>query len=1018
MADRQPRGRSVLQVITRNARGGRVRVRGLLGSPPLAQWIERQALGSGRPRGIAAVRASSATGVVRFAGDADIVPWLAGCVQAFGAGEPPRAKPARVAPVAALRPPSPPTARRPLRRSAATAGGADHRRPTAAAGRSAGEPAAPPADVVDAWHALPLATVLARLVATPAGLSEAEAARRLARDGPNRVRDVAGRSDGEMLVDQFKSVPVALLAASGAAALASRAWPDAAAIGTVIAANAGIGFITERQAEQTVGSLRKLTPRQARVLRGGREAQISSDDVVVGDVLLLKPGAPVAADARVIEAYRLSTNEAPLTGESRQVRKDAVNDLPPQAAIGERHNMVFMGTVISGGMGKAVVVATGERTMLGGIRRLAQASEPPYTRLQTELDGLGRNLAIGAAGLCAGVFGLGLLRGRAAGPLLRSAVSLGVAAIPEGLPTVATSLLAAGIRTLQKRNVFARKLDAVENLGAVDVVCFDKTGTLTENRMRVGSLVIGEKTVQAAAAPASLPEDWLLVAALNNELEPGENGALAGSATELALVEFAQAQGADVAALRRRHSLLTVKHRSEHHPYMVTLHGPANRGLLLTVKGRPQEVLSRCTRWHDGRRVVELTAARRRRLLELNDELAAAGHRVLAFAVRRQNGRQLGKTRGLTWLGLVGLADPVRAGIAESIARFKAAGIRPVMLTGDQLGTAQAVADQIGLDGQHGIADAGLLPEDAAPLGDAVDRASGFARTSPGMKLTLIKALQSRGHVVAMTGDGTNDGPALKIADVGVAMGVSGTDFAHAMSDLVLQDDHPDGLLAAIAEGRTAYLNVKKAVRYLVATNVSELAATALCVAAGLPEPLDPLALLWTNLITDVSPAIALGLEPPEPDILRRPPFPRADGFLGGADWRRVAVDGGMITAATMAAYLYGIARYGPGPRARTLAFMSMTSAQLLYALSARSDAPLAFRGKGRLRANPWLVRTVVVSLAAQAGTVLFPPLRALLRTTPIGLADAGVILATAAAPALAREAMKRLGTKGQGEAK
>jgi Ca2+-transporting ATPase len=249
-------------------------------------------------------------------------------------------------------------------------------------------------------------------------------------------------------------------------------------------------------------------------------------------------------------------------------------------------------------------------------------------------------------------------------------------------------------------------------------------------------------------------------------------------------------------------------------------------------------------------------------------------------------------------------------------------------------------------------------------------------------------------------------------------MGVSGTDFAHAMSDLVLQDDHPDGLLAAIAEGRTAYLNVKKAVRYLVATNVSELAATALCVAAGLPEPLDPLALLWTNLITDVSPAIALGLEPPEPDILQRPPFPRAAGFLGRADWRRVAVDGGMITAATMAAYLYGIARYGPGPRARTLAFMSMTSAQLLYALSARSDAPLAFRGKGRLRANPWLVRTVVISLAAQAGTVLFPPLRALLRTTPIGLADAGVVLATAAAPALAREAMKRLGAGGQDEAR
>jgi Ca2+-transporting ATPase len=451
---------------------------------------------------------------------------------------------------------------------------------------------------------------------------------------------------------------------------------------------------------------------------------------------------------------------------------------------------------------------------------------------------------------------------------------------------------------------------------------------------------------------------------------------------------------------------------------MVTLHGPAAGGWLLTVKGRPQEVLARCSRWHDGRRIVALSPARRRQLLRLNDDLAAEGNRVLALAVRRQKDRTLGKTRELTWLGLAGLADPVRSGIAESIARFKAAGIRPVMLTGDQLGTAQAVAARIGLDGPAAVADAGALPEDAERLRDAVDGAAGFARTSPGMKLTIIKALQSRGHVVAMTGDGINDGPALKIADVGVSMGASGTDFAHAMSDLVLQDDHPDGLLAAIAEGRTAYLNVKKAVRYLVSTNVSELAATALCVAAGLPEPLDPLQLLWTNLITDVSPAIALGLEPPEPDILERPPFPRADGFLRREDWKRVAVDGGMITAATMAAYLYGVARYGPGPRAQTLAFMSMTSSQLLYALTARTDAPLSLAGNSRLRANPWLARTVLVSLAAQAGTVLFPPLRALLRTTPIGLADAGVILATAAAPALAREAMKRLGGTPEGRAK
>jgi Ca2+-transporting ATPase len=389
--------------------------------------------------------------------------------------------------------------------------------------------------------------------------------------------------------------------------------------------------------------------------------------------------------------------------------------------------------------------------------------------------------------------------------------------------------------------------------------------------------------------------------------------------------------------------------------------------------------------------------------------MATRGQRVLALAITRQRGRSLGTTEGLTWLGLIGLSDPVRPGIAESIARFRAAGIRPLMLTGDQIGTATAVAEQIGLDGKRPIADAGALPEDASRLNEAVEHAGGFARSSPAMKLAIIRALQAQGHVVAMTGDGINDGPALKTADVGVAMGASGTDFAQAMSDLVLQDDHPDGLLAAIAEGRTSYLNVKKAVRYLVATNVSELALMGSAMVAGLPDPLDPLALLWTNLITDVSPAIALGLEPPEPDILQRPPFPRSAALLNARDWRTVAFDGGMITAVALAAFLYGIGRYGPTPRAKTIAFMTLTSAQLLYSLSARSETPLTVFGKGRLRRNPWLSRTVVLSLGAQAATVLFPPLRALLRTTPIGLADAVVVAACAATPTLGREAIKRL---------
>jgi Ca2+-transporting ATPase len=846
------------------------------------------------------------------------------------------------------------------------------------------------------------------LAARPSGLTEAEAAERLARDGPNRIADVVGRSDLEILLGQFTSVPVALLAGSGLASAVMRAHGDAAAIAAVLAANGAIGFITERHAEQTVSSLRKLAPGVATVRRDGREQQVPSHEVVAGDVLVLKPGQPVAADARVIEAHRLSVNEAPLTGESLPVRKSPLDALPVDAPLGERHNMVHMGTVVSGGQGRAIVTAVGERTVLGEFRLLAQQAEAPRTRLQAELDGLGKRLAVGAVAMCAGVVATGLLRGRAAGPLLRSAVALGVAAIPEGLPTVATSLLATGIRSMRKRKVYARSLDAIENLGAVDVVCLDKTGTLTENRMHVASLVAGRRRylvdgrIRATSVPR-LPPDALRVAVLCSEAEHGKEG-WCGSATEVALVALAQQSGLDVDSARRRSPRIEMKQRSEHHPYMVTLHRESRGGTLVAVKGRPDAVLARCSHWHDGGRVAPLTDAARRRLLGLNGELASRGHRVLALACRRQRAHALGRTSGLTWLGMVGLADRIRPGIETTIASFRAAGIQPKMLTGDQLGTAQAVAQQIGLGGERAIVDAGSLTERAEAILDPAEQATGFARSTPAMKLELVRALQQRGHVVAMTGDGINDGPAMKRADVGVAMGVTGTDFAHAMSDLVLQSDDPADLLQAIAEGRTAYLNVKKAVRYLVATNLSELALTGICAVLGLPDPLDPLALLWTNLITDVSPAIALGLEPAEPDILLRPPFRRTTGLLDRDDWRRVTMDGGVMTATAFVSFLYGLARHGPGPQARTMAFMTLTTSQIAYALTARSESRIT---DPRLRSNRLLNGVTALSLALQAATVL-PPLRGVLRTSALGPADWLVVASAAAVPALIREITKR----------
>ncbi|MDM7950844.1 cation-transporting P-type ATPase [Hydrogenophaga sp.] len=866
----------------------------------------------------------------------------------------------------------------------------------------------------DATHSTPMPRLLEDLgddgqIDLEKGLSSAQAEQRLTRNGPNEIRDITGRSTSEILLGQFRSVPVALLSGSAGLALATRAFVDAGAIGTVLAANAALGFVTERRAEETVSSLRKLGPRETTVLRDGVPVTINARDVVVGDVLVLRPGEPVAADARVIQAHRLATNEAALTGESLPVRKEPVACLPEDTPLGERRNMIFMGTVVSGGAGRAVVVATAEHAALGRIRQLAQGSEAPHTQLQQELDGLGRRLAIGAAALCVGVFAIGALRGRPLLPLLRTAVSLGVAAIPEGLPTVATSLLASSIRSLQQRQIYARRLDAIENLGAVDTVCFDKTGTLTQNRMSVASLTLGLDLIVLGDTPSppALPEHWVRVAALCNTVERPNGdtaGAWQGSSTEVALLEFAAAQGADVDQLRRCHPTLGVRHRSEHHPYMVTLHASAERGLLVTVKGRPEEVLARCDAWFDGHRMRSLKPAQRRHLLQLNDRMAARGERVLALAIRQQPDQAYGETVGLSWLGLAGLADPLRPDLPQMVRRFKDAGIRPLMITGDQMGTAQAVADRIGLDGLQPIVDAAKLPESAALIADQAEHSSGFARTSPAMKLEIVRALQQRGHVVAMTGDGINDGPALKTADVGVAMGVTGTDFAHAMSDLVLRDDHPAAMLVAIEQGRTAFLNIKKSVRYLVATNLSELAATTIAVAAGLPDPYDPLALLWTNIATDIWPAIALGLEPAEPGILQRPPVSLRGGLLDRSEWGAVATDAGAMTLASLTSFGYGLARYGAGPQARTLAFMTLTSSQLLYALAMRSPRPLR---SGGLQPNPMLGRAVGWTLAAQAGTVLLPFARRILRTTPIGPIDAVVVAATAMLPLLTRELLK-----------
>ena len=987
----------------------RLRVEGLLGNEALAAWLESAAADRGW-----SASASAQSGTLRVrtgtaeAGDL----WVGRIGHLVSRYEPTRrplhaAASARVAPVHgrranARRTESDARARAmPAGRTRGTQAVAGERQASALA-RSRGA-----LDEHDA-HALPIADLLRRLDASERGLTSGDATSRLARDGPNEIGDVAGRGDWQILVDQFRSIPSALLAGSAGVSLATRARVDALAIAAVLLANAVIGFRSERQAEQTVASLRRLSPQAARVLRDGRVVEVPAREVVVGDVLVLEPGVSVAADARVLAAHRLAVNEAPLTGESLPVRKQAQDALPRTTALAERSNLVHMGTVVSGGTGRAVVVACAGRTVLGRIRSLAQEAAPPVTRMHAELDRLGSRLAIGASLLCVLVFGVGALRGRALAPLVRTTVSLAVAAIPEGLPAVATTLLARAVRRLQASQIFPRSLQAVENLGAIDVVCFDKTGTLTQNRMAVSARVDGVRRVDGPAGAAPPSPEWLMVATLCNDARTGD-GHESGSATERALLAYAADAGADVDGLRQRYPRVDVRQRSEHHPYMVTIHREASQAQFVAVKGRPAEVLARCVTWHQEGRAIPLDDDARHALACANDALAAEGYRVLALAYQRTGSALVGETGNLVWLGLVALADPLRNGIAEMVDRFSAAGIRCVMITGDQPGTARAVAAAIGLDRVGEVVDAAGLPERADELLEVVERGAVFARTSPAMKLEIVKALQRRGHVVAMTGDGVNDGPALKTADVGVAMGVSGTDFAHAMSDLVLQSDHPAALLEAIAEGRTVFANVGKSIDYLVSTNLSELATTAIAVVSGLPDPLDPIALLWMNLVTDVWPALAIGEEPADEALMSGPPISRV-AMQGPGHWRGLGRDATAMTVAALASFVASLATGGDLRRARTGAFTTLTVAQLLHAASARSALPV---GDPARPGNPALTRALAVSVPLQLATLAPGPLRTILRTRPPTAAGLAFVTVAALAPVALREMGKHLARRG-----
>jgi Ca2+-transporting ATPase len=891
----------------------------------------------------------------------------------------------------------------------------------------------PPSPGQVPWHTLPVDVVLARQgVDYSQGLSAAEARARLERHGPNTLPEPERRSRLEILLSQFDSLPVLLLGASALLSAATGGLADAAVILGVVAINAGIGYVTESQAEGLISSLTAVPRPPVPVVREGRVRQMPTAEVVPGDMLLLTPGCLVAADARLVSVKDLSVDESALTGESLPVSK-SVPALPmAEVPLADRSNMVYMGTLVTGGSGLAVVVATGRATELGLIQALVGETRPPETPMQRQLDRLGNQLVYISLAICGGVFVVGLLRGYGFLPMLRAAISLAVAAVPEGLPTVATTTLALGLRDMRRKHVLIRQLAAVETLGSVQVMCLDKTGTLTENRMAVLAVQVDGERLRVEDGrfhlPAGVVDPYasepllklLHVAALcnasrvNGPVTAGGRLSLEGSATENALLAMTLAAGVDVAALRRRHPLLRTEYRSEGRAWMATWHDAGDGRRLKAVKGSPEQVLELCRWYENGTGRHEIDAAYREAMLMENARMAGEALRVLAFAYGLEDAQ--GEGDGLIWLGLAGLADPIRAGTRELIRLFHQAGIKTVMITGDQSATAYAIGRQLDLSGDERleILDSSQIDRIDPPLLSALaEKVEIFSRVSPAHKLQIVQALQRAGRVVAMTGDGINDGPALKAADIGVAMGGAkaggGTEVARSIADVVLEDDELGTMILAVAQGRTIYANIRKSIHYLVSSNISEIGLTFIAVAGGLGQPLNTMQLLWINLLTDDFPALALSMDPPEPDVLRRPPRDPHEPIIRTQDFRRYGLEAAALTAGALGAYGWGLLRYGPGPQASTLAFMTLTMGQLLHARACRSETHGLFSAE-RLPENRWLDRALLASAALQLATVLLPPLRGLLGTTPLLPADALVVAVAAGLPHLAIEAMKTAG--------
>mgnify|MGYP001823583863 CR=1 FL=1 len=881
----------------------------------------------------------------------------------------------------------------------------------------ADQAAAEPCYGADA-HALSGGEVLRRLAAQPGGLTSAEAARRLAEHGPNRLPAPPRRSPVLRFLSHFRNVLIYVLIAAAAVTAALAHWVDTGVILAVVLVNAVIGFVQEGRAEQAMAAIRGMLAPRSAVLRDGRRISVDAEDLVAGDIVLVEAGDRVAADLRLIQARGLRAEEAILTGESVPVDK-AVAPVAQDAALGDRTSMLFSGTLVAAGAGHGVVVATGADTQIGRISGMLARVETLTTPLVAQMDAFARWLTVFILIVAGALLVYGHFVGHMPFPeLFMAVVGLSVAAIPEGLPAVLTITLAVGVQAMARRNAIVRRLPAIETLGAVSVICSDKTGTLTRNEMMAATLAAAghdysvggngyapEGAVRWREADARPDEHAVLMefaraAALCNDAvlhaheagwgvegDPMEGAlkALAGKITRAGPDPFPQWSRTDAIPFDAAHR------------YMAVLHHDHAGNALIHVKGAPEAVLALCADQRTAHGGTEsLDAERWHRRVEA---LAAEGQRVIAVAVRAvPQAHAILNTADLqgrlTLIGLIGLIDPPRAEAIAAVADCHAAGIRVKMITGDHAATARAIAAMIGLrNTERVLTGADVEVMDDAALADAAVETDIFARTSPGHKLRLVTALQARGLTVAMTGDGVNDAPALKRADAGIAMGLKGSEAAKEAAEFVLADDNFASIAAAVREGRTVYDNIKKVISWTLPTNAGEAMTIIVALFAGMALPITPVQILWINLVTAVTLGLALAFEPTEPATMRRPPRLRGEPLLtGGLVWHIVLVST-LFLAAVFGIYAWALDRGHDPALAKTIAMNTLVVLEIFHLFFIRNihGTSLTWAAARGTRVV-WACVAVVVT--AQLAITYLPPLQAVFGTAQVPVTEGFVILA------------------------